>query len=466
MKSIFRNIIILCFAMAPLIAFSQQTQMKQKEKPKPLTRILFVFDASFSMYGQWQSDVKITIAQRLLSKLLDSLKNVDNLELALRVFGHQKPVPPQDCNDTKLEVPFAKNNNDKIKAKLKSIVPRGTTPIAKSLEAAGDDFPPCDNCRNIIILITDGDEECGGDPCAVSQGLQKKGIALKPFIIGIGKNFSTEYACVGTYFDASNETVFSKVLNVVISQALNSTTAQVNLLDTYGNPTETNVSMSFFDNFSGMIKYDFVHTLNTRGMPDTLVIDPLPMYNLVVYTIPPVKVDSIKLTPGKHTIIPVDAPQGYLKLKTGGPLTVINKELLCIIRQKGKMETINVQTFNQTEKYITGKYDLEVLCLPRIYLNDIDVSQSHTTTVEIPQPGFVTVQFSTNGNGALFQEENNKLKWLYNFRDNTTQELLMLQPGKYRVIFRSKYTNKAIYTDEKSFKVESGASINVKMFQY
>ena len=246
--------------------------------------------------------MKITIAQRLLSDLLDSLRYVPNLELALRVFGHQKQYPPQDCDDSKLEIPFAKDNTDRIKNKLKTIIPRGTTPIASSLELSADDFTPCDNCRNIIVLITDGEEECGGDPCAVSKSLQKKGIALKPFIIGIGKDFSTAFDCVGTYFNAGSEQQFQQALKVVISQALNSTTAQVNLLDAYGNPTETNVNMTFYDNFSGLIKYNFIHTMNNRGLPDTLVLDPLCKYNLVVHTIPPVEVDTIKLTPGKHTV--------------------------------------------------------------------------------------------------------------------------------------------------------------------
>jgi len=50
-----------------------------------------------------------------MSNLLDSLKYVDNLQLALRVFGHLKKYPPQDCDDTRLEVPFENNNSGKIK---------------------------------------------------------------------------------------------------------------------------------------------------------------------------------------------------------------------------------------------------------------------------------------------------------------------------------------------------------------
>jgi len=436
---------------------------KEKPKPKPVTRILFVYDASQSMLGVWQSDRKISIASKLMSELLDSLKTLDNLQLGLRVYGHQKNFPPQDCDDSKLEIPLGVGNADNIKNKLKTINPKGTTPIATSLEAAGNDFPYCENCRNIIILITDGIEECGGDPCAVSQSLQKKGIILKPFIIGIGRNFKESFDCVGTHFDASTEKDFSKALKAVISQALNSTTAQINLLDTYGKPTETNVGMTLYDNFSKTIKYNFVHTFNDQGLPDTLVLDPLLAYDLVVHTIPPVRHDSIAITPGKHTTIAVSTPQGTLELKVGGKLPTV-KNMLCIIRQKGKMETLNVQSFDQKTKYLTGKYDLEVLSLPRMYINDVEIKQSYTTTVEIPMPGIAIIQLTMRGYGDLYTEEDNKLNWIYKLNEEGQQEMLYLLPGKYRVIFRSKYATHSFYTMEKSFKIESGVTTRVNFY--
>jgi len=441
-------------------------QMQDEDpKPQPLTRILFVLDASQSMYGRWQSDMKISIARKLLSNLLDSLQTTENIELALRVYGHQYPFPPQVCNDTKLIVPFSENNIPTIKHKLKSINPKGTTPIAYALEQAGYDFPECDNCRNIIILITDGLEECDGDPCAVSHALQKRGVVLKPFIIGIGRNFSEAFDCVGTYFDASSEMEFSKALNVVISQALNSTTAQVNLLDEYGKPTETNVSMTFYDNFSGLIKYNFVHAMNNKGLPDTLSIDPLLAYDIVVHTVPPKRVDSISLTPGKHTTIAVETPQGHLELKLERRDKTV-RDLKCIVRNDGRMETLNVQQFGQTEKYITGKYDLEVLTLPRIYINDVEIKQSHTTSIEIPLPGIAVIEKKTNGYGGVYLNEDNELKWVYNFRDNVAQrETLVLQPGTYTAIFRSKYSKNSAFTVERTFVVESGVSVNVKLYR-
>lgn len=434
----------------------------EKQRPKPLTRILFVFDASQSMYGRWQSDTKFSIASRLFVNILDSLKNVSNLQVALRVYGHQKQFPPQDCNDTKLEVPFAPDNYARIRHVMKTIVPKGTTPIAFSLEQAANDFPPCDNCRNIIILITDGMEECNGDPCLVSHDLQKKGIILKPFIIGIGKNFAESFDCVGTYFDATDEKAFTRALNVVISRALNPTTAQVNLLDEYGKPTETNVNMTFYDNVSGKVEENFIHSFNSKGLPDTLEIDPMLTYDIVVNTIPPVHKDAVKLTPGKHNIIAIDAPQGYLAFKTGGNMTI--KYLPVLIRKKDEKETLNIQQFDQVEKYLTGSYDVEVLCLPRILVKNVVIAQSHTTTVEIPVPGTAVVQRTTNGYGSVYVEDGDKLTWLYNLKDNPSQqETLFLQPGKYRVVFRSKFSNRSEYTTEKSFTVEGGETITVKL---
>jgi Ca-activated chloride channel family protein len=460
-----RLILLILFA-AMLVSMGSYAQKPSfKEKPKPTTRLLFLFDASQSMYGRWQSDMKINIAQKLLSNLLDSLEHVDHLELALRVYGHQKNFPPQDCDDTKLEVPFAPNNSGKIKKALMTIVPRGTTPLAASLEKSAEDFTPCDNCRNIIVLITDGLEECNGDPCAVSRELQKKGIVLKPFIIGIGRDFKQAFDCVGTYFEATNEQSFGKALNVVISQALNSTTAQVNLLDQAGQPTETNVNMTFYDAVSGKLEYNFVHTLNSRGLPDTMVIDPLVTYDLVVHTIPPVEKRNIQLNPGKHTIIPVETPQGSLNLKIDGNQATV-KNLQCIIRKGKDVHTLHVQTFNSLEKYLTGTYDLEVLSLPRIYISDVEIQQSHTTTVEIPNPGIAVLQKPGNGYGSLYVEQDKRLNLIYNFRDNpNNQETLILQPGRYRAVFRSRFADKSLYTIEKSFSVESGKSVNIRLFE-
>lgn len=452
-----------------LVFFSLAPVNGQTAKPKyepPETRILFIFDASQSMAGKWEKETKIAIAQKVLIHIIDSLESLENVQMALRIYGHQSPVPPQDCGDTRLEVPFGKGNAPKIRQELRYIVPKGTTPIAYSLEKGGADFPPeCDNCRNIMILITDGIEACDGDACAVSHELQSKGIVLKPFVIGIGidEGFQKTFDCIGHFYNAVKEEKFKEIMDVVISQALNATTAQVNLLDFNGNPTETNVNMTFYDQFSGKVIYNYVHTMNHRGLPDTLILDHLITYRMRVNTIPPVVVENIKLTAGKHTVIAADAPQGKVIVIVADQMQYKGMEF--IVRKAGDMKTLNMQKMYEEEKYLVGKYDIEIPVLPRINLYNIDIRQSHTTTLEIPRPGLVTFLKSSMGYGSIYLRKSGKNEeWVCNLDIRIKNETLLLQPGMYRVVYRAQNARQTLYTVSKTFEVKEGSSVPVQLY--
>lgn len=447
-----------------LMANGQVYQYTQKQAPVT-TRILFIFDASQSMLARWETGAKIDVAQQLMGKMLDSLQNINatNLELALRVYGHQKPVPPQDCNDTRLEVPFASGNFQRIKNRLGTIKAKGTTPIAKSLEKAAEDFTPCADCRNIIILITDGIEACDGDPCAASRYLQTKNITLKPFVIGIGldEEFRKTFACVGQYYNAADEKGFETVLGIIISQVLNNTTAQVNLLDEQGLPTETDEPILLFDSMNGALKYSFMHTINYKGVPDTLAIDPLVTYNMVVYTVPEVRLNGIEIAAGKHNHIGVAAPQGYLELKAGSGKKV--EGLKAIVRQAGSNQTLHVQDFNSKQKYITGTYDIEILSLPRYVERGVTIAQSKTTTLNIPEPGQASFQSTSAGYGAILVERGNQWEWVTDLDEQNPRQNLTLQPGHYKVVFRSKTAKQTLFSYSQNFTITSGGTTIVKL---
>lgn len=448
-------ILIILLSIGCIQSVLAQTQVQK-------TRILFLFDASQSMYTKWQTNSKFEVARNLLIQISDSLSKLHHVELALRVYGHTKRFPPQDCDDSRLEVPFSLYSAQGIKKKLFEIAPSGTTPIARSLMECESDFP-ADPSRNIIILITDGIEECDGDPCAASLLLQRKGIVLKPFVIGLGlgKDYIKSFECVGNFYDADSENKFEHVMGVVISQALNNTTAQVNLLDEFGRPTETNVNMTFYDSYTGQIKYNIIHTMNSKGYPDTLFLDPLPTYNITVHSIPEQKLDSVRLVPGKHNTIGITAPQGFLEIKTESMNEY--KRIDCIIRNKGNMNTLNIQSVNSSEKYITGDYDIEILTTPRIILNNINVAQSKTTTLQIPRPGIATFVSNSSGYGSIYMYENNRLKLVLNLSAELTKETIVLQPGRYLLVYRPKASSSSLYTIEKEFRIVSGTSISVSV---
>jgi len=445
-----------------LLTLGLPNLLAQTKKTLPTTRILFVFDCSLSMVGKWESATKMDVSKSILMQTMDSLALIPNVEVALRMYGHEYSVNPRpNCKDTKLEVPFSKGNIPAIKNKIKNASPKGTTPIAYTLEQCGSDFPACADCRNIIILITDGVEECDGDPCAVSLALQSRGIVLRPFVLGVGLdiNFKKSFECVGKYFDASNEKSFKMAMGIIISQALNSTTVQVNLLDANGKPSETDVNMTFYDQHTGAMRYNLVHTINNAGYPDTIPIDPLPTYRMVVQTTPTVEKKDIEIIPGKHNIVGISCPQGILNLKSSSR---DYKGLQYILRKKGEKETMLVCTADKPEKLLVGRYDLEVLTMPRVYINDVEISQSKTTNVQIAPPGLANILFSAPGYGSLYLEEKNQIKWLYNFPDNPARETLVLQPGRYRLVFKPKAAKESIYTIEREFTIEPGGNVTIK----
>jgi Ca-activated chloride channel family protein len=438
-------------------AFSQ-------EKEEPLTRMLFVFDASNSMNAFWGGRPKIETARELLLTSLKELEGKPNLELALRLYGHQTPIKPgqQDCDDTKLEVPFSNNSIPEIRNTLRSVRCLGTTPIARSLEKAAGDFPSGNirsgdqKVRNVIILITDGIEACDEDPCAVSRALQAKGIVLKPFVIGVGLEDADKYnlQCVGNYYDASTPELFEQVLKVVVTQALNTTTAQVSLMTEDKKPTETDVPVTFYDQKNGQVRYHFVHTMNDRGIPDTLSIDPIFTYKVVAHTIPPSIRENVTVKPGEHTIIAVDAGMGTLNLKMGnGPPDAFTFN--CIIRRKGDKGTLHVQDVGTQQRLRVGTYDLEVLTLPRLQIPDVKIDQGKTTDVSIPRPGVLNVITPSPGSGAIFERKGDELVWVVDLDPAGTHMQYRLLPGKYQVVYRSRNARRTELSITKDVSIES-----------
>lgn len=452
---------LLAAAAFILVSFASFAQ----QPAKPVTRILFVFDASNSMSAKYGNTTRIEAAKELFNKFIDSLSVIPNLEFALRMYGHQSPYPPADCNDYKLEVPFFKGNVPQIKKRVEQAAPTGTTPIAHSLNACADDFPSKPGI-NMIILITDGIEECGGDPCEVSARLQQRGIIFRPFIIGLGLTVeqSKAFECVGEYFDVNNPTMLTNVIDVVVTQTLNKTTAQVNLLNSSSKATETDVNMTFYDHYSGNILYNFMHTINTANVPDTVPINPMHTYKIVAHTIPPVEKSDVKVTMGQHNVIPIDAPQGFLEVKRDNTTYNSNDKVRFIMRRQGDMNTLNVQELNRPEKYIVGTYDIEILTLPRITIENINISQSQLNSIAIPNAGMVKIMTGELGDGSIYLEDKTGLRWVANLSSKETMQTFYLQPGNYRIEFRPKSKKESAYTVEKRFTLGPDDSKNVNLF--
>ena len=429
-----------------------------------MTRILFILDASNSMNARWGAQTRIDAAKELLAKTVDDIRDIPNLEIGLRVYGHQSPITAtyQDCNDTKLEVPFAKDNFTQVKARIKSIYAKGTTPIARSLEAAAGDFPD-NTSRNIIILITDGLEACDNDPCVIAKKLKDKGVNVTPFVIGLGMDLSylEKFNCIGTYADAETKEAFTKVLENIVSKALLNTTVQINLNDINKSPKETDVTMFLYEAGTTNLKYTFTHTINKYGHPDTLIIDPKFKYDLVVNTTPRVEKKNITIQRNVHNTITVDSPQGYLKIRFTNADRQYQIDARVMLAETEK--TLNTQKISETDKYIVGKYDIEILTLPRIYITT-DIEQSSTSTINISAPGFFNYSTGQPVVGQIFsQNSNGSWDWVCNLDENSRTGEFQLQPGAYRIVYRQSQLKSSTYTMEQNFRINSNKTVSLRL---
>jgi Ca-activated chloride channel family protein len=155
---------------------------------------LIVLDASGSMTERIKGETKIEIAKRAVCELVQSLP--DDTRLGLVVYGHRKP---NDCDDIELLIPPAKLDRAAFIAAVKAIRPKGLTPLSGALEFAARsmDFQ---KQPATVILVSDGLETCGRDPCATAARLKAAGVHF--FVHTVGFDLSPKeaksIACIAT----------------------------------------------------------------------------------------------------------------------------------------------------------------------------------------------------------------------------------------------------------------------------
>lgn len=185
--------------------------MKRQNQQK---NVALVLDASGSMLKKLDGKRRIDVAkQAILSLINNSLTEQD--QFMLRVFGHKEA---NSCR-TDLEIPLQPLDKKHAKSVINNInaINLAKTPIADSLAKVVDDLGDSKNPLS-IILLTDGEETCGGDPKAAIQRLKSGGYRVQVNIVGFAidewalKQMFLEWAHVGNgnYFNAKNSEELTK----------------------------------------------------------------------------------------------------------------------------------------------------------------------------------------------------------------------------------------------------------------
>ena len=242
-----------------------------------------ILDTSGSMLERLGPKRKIDVARKVLIDLV-TRRLPAGAPVAFRVFG-AGGAGGDPCGTT-LAVPLSPLDPDALASRIASIdvVQETDTPIGAALREVPGDLADSSG-THVLVLITDGEETCGGDPPAAIRALKAKGIDARVNIVGFGlsdkrlKKSMQGWARLGngSYFDAKD----SAQLTRAIAEAVG---APFRVLDENGNEVAAGT----------------VGGAAVKVPPGT--------YSVVALTNPTVRFDAVVVAPGKEASLEVPAP--------------------------------------------------------------------------------------------------------------------------------------------------------------
>ena len=227
------------------------------------SNVLFILDASNSMWGQAQGTSKIETAKQVLSDALSDL--AADTTVGLMAYGHRVEG---DWGDVETLSAFGSESTAEIIRKVQAIKPKGKTPIAQSIKASAANFAGLEEQNNHVVLISDGLESCDGDPCGEAAALIERGINVRVHVVGFDVDADTraQLECIaekgqGKYFDAKNAAGFQEAIAEVQQVAQAAPEPE----------PEPTITEYFRDDFDGDVLGEAWDVLNPN--PDAYIVE-------------------------------------------------------------------------------------------------------------------------------------------------------------------------------------------------
>ena len=189
----------------------------------PWKKAVIVLDASGSMAGKAGGERKMDAAKSAIQTFMAQVPA--DAQLGLAVFGHRgnnkDDGKAESCAGIEMIEPIANGNAGVISAQLADIDATGWTPLASAITEAAKGFTPSDRAgEQVLFIVSDGNETCGGDPVAAARALHDSNIKGIVHIIGYdvdekARNALAEVAAAGggSYFSANSGNELGKQLS-------------------------------------------------------------------------------------------------------------------------------------------------------------------------------------------------------------------------------------------------------------
>lgn len=429
----------------------------QGQRPEK-TRLLLIVDCSHTMWDHWQSGAKIKVTQQVLLSFLDSISKQHDVDVALRVFGHENRMH----FSTRLEVPFGTDNIYQLQSKIKTLVPQGGCTAATALTDALNDFPSTGDARNLILIITDGMDDCDAEICDVARQVQLSGVVVQTFVLGIGGGAFRNADCAGSLFLVPDEEEYTKTLYGIFRLSGKKAKVVLKMTDGSGDLYETEHPVAFYDHRTGVIRQSTIYSVDERLHPDTLLMDPLVTYDMTVFTHPPLRREAMQFSIDRVNNVDVTVSEGTLQVRYSGKRPQWQQPNVdIVVRREG--ERVAAQTVGEIGQYLAGRYDVEIQTLPVTILRNVEVRGNAATELSVPMPGMLVLSKPKGiTTGAIFRLRDGNVEFTTDLNPSTAGERLLLQPGEYELVLHPQSATKYDKVQTKRFVIESSQTTKIQ----
>lgn len=142
---------------------------------------MLVFDGSGSMAEMGFNQIgepRIFEARRAVATVMPQV--AADRRIGLVVYG---PGSVDPCGGVKLHFAPVQNAADRLIGAVDALSPEGSTALTAAVEMAAGVLK-YEEQPATIVLVTDGKETCGGQPCALAADLSAEGFATTVHVIG------------------------------------------------------------------------------------------------------------------------------------------------------------------------------------------------------------------------------------------------------------------------------------------
>lgn len=207
----------LCLQLSERLTGGIQIVSARPRDTKPTKNLEIILDVSGSMKLPLGAKTRWATALEVLKSVVEKLPG--DFNVGLRAYAHRYPAKSkQTCTDTELLLPIEKLDRSRILSAVGRLQPRGETPLIYSILQAPGDLQA--RGGGSVVVITDGEDTCKGDPVAAARQLDASGLDVTLNIVGFtlkGKKVQDQLTTLaestgGRYYGAQNGEALAKAL--------------------------------------------------------------------------------------------------------------------------------------------------------------------------------------------------------------------------------------------------------------